>query len=92
VPVYGGNLNYPKFFINPIKDLSQYFLFHFSQNPTINTPHPQTPKNLRKIQINPPINLLDVIQIEGNDSAELIMSSSSSEVNERLLGSGSGVI
>ena len=54
------------------------------------TPHPQNPKNLRKIPIKPPINLLDVFQIIGNDPAERILSSSSSEVDERLLGSGRG--
>ncbi|SVD66923.1 uncharacterized protein METZ01_LOCUS419777, partial [marine metagenome] len=59
---------------------------------TINTPHPQTPKNLRKIPINPLINLLDLIQIERNDSANRNLSSSSSEVDERLFGSGRGVI
>jgi hypothetical protein len=54
--------------------------------------HPQNPKNLLKPPINPPINLQDLYQIEGNDPAERILSSSSSEVDERLLGSGRGGI
>ena len=61
-----------------------------SPNHTIKTPHPQNPKNLRKIPKNPPINLLDVFQVEGNDPAELILPSSSSEVEKTLLGSGRG--
>ncbi len=53
-------------------------------------PFPQNPKNLRKNPENPPINLLVPSQSEGNDTAKRIQSSSSSEVGERLLGSGRG--
>ena len=60
----------------------------YEDSPTL--PPSAKPQESPYDPINPPINLLDVFQVEGNDPAELILPSSSSEVEKTLLGSGRG--